>query len=92
MKVCNPLTHSLTQSYMQVQYAKNTKAVGPYICIHILYILYKIWSKTLQYVNCPLRLLDPAWPKQYAQRLPKTTLFHLYKMLASSLQVQYAQN
>ena len=21
MKVCNPLTHSLTQSYMQVQYA-----------------------------------------------------------------------
>ena len=45
---------------MQVQYAKKTKAFGLDICIHILYILYNIWSKTLQNVNCPMRLLDPA--------------------------------
>ena len=71
---------------------QKTEAFGLCICIHILYILYKIWAKTLQYVNCPLRLLDPAYPKQYAQRWPKTTLIHLYKILVNFIQVQYAQN
>ena len=56
------------------------------------YTYYKIWAKTLQYVNCPLRLLDPAYPKQYAQRWPIATLIHLYKVLVSFIQVQYAQN
>ena len=74
MKVCNPLTHSFTQSYMQVQYAgpiKRSSYTYAYTyytyyirygrklyIMLILYILYKIWSKTLHYVNCPLRLLD----------------------------------
>ena len=39
MKVCNPLTHSLTQSYMQVQYAKKLKR-SAYAYAYTYYIIY----------------------------------------------------
>ena len=40
MKVCNPLTHSLTQSYIQVQYAKKRSAYTYAYTYYIYYIIY----------------------------------------------------
>ena len=46
MKVCNPLTHSLTQSYIEVQYAKILRR-SAYVYTDTYYTYYIIYGRKL---------------------------------------------
>ena len=91
MKVCNPLTHSLTQSYIEVQYAKILRR-SAYVYTDTYYTYYIIYGRKLYKMSIV--------PCAYLTRLSLNNTFkgglklHIsfVQNEISLIQVQYAHN